>query len=782
MWQLIKIESENIVSFKKMDYTINQGCATLIFGQNNDSDKQKNNGSGKSSFVEAVSFGITGEPLRKVNMDEIINDYADEAWVRLYFQNQETEFVVYRSISRSRGQVVECMTRPLDSANSCAVSQASVSDFNKYILEMLGFTKTELYNSYILCANKYKSFFRVSDREKKEIINKFSNGILVDESLEKLATDIEPVLKEQAERQLSLRAIEGKLEAIDEQITEAEYRNASQQQTKEEKIKSYKATIEQKQTEIAYTHKDIRMLKDKYNSISDLEDEVAGYEQSDKGIGEIYDKINASCTALGISIPDYKVRSERYSSEYDGLKTKRVEIRAKVKEIQQKVTEAGEKLKSATEYREKAKKRSDDLYQEEQNKTDELYKIESELQTKMNDIRTQLEALDEKNTNCAIQMGDLEAILHGVITCPKCSHQFILNKDMDLDTAKKELAKCKEMKVRFEQQKTECNEKMTYYKSIIAKNEVERADINKKQSERTDFLSKCYRSMIAARNAFENVQSELSSAEFEQKNIGTSLINMNEKIVNLRKDMFNDIFSATDKAADDILASIKRNEGLMAAYKANIETYEKSIAELESASSDNIVESLKESKIRYNSERLTALNELDKVNAHLDILKRQEQHFIEFKSYLANTKINAISQITNSFLEQIGSDLRLELSGYKMLKSSKLRENITVRVLRNGVDCGSFDKLSGGERARVMLANILAMHSLTNSNCDYNKGLDLLIIDEVLDCSDESGIASYCDVFNSLGVTSMVITQGLVSESYSHKLLVVKENGISTII
>ena len=52
------------------------------------------------------------------------------------------------------------------------------------------------------------------------------------------------------------------------------------------------------------------------------------------------------------------------------------------------------------------------------------------------------------------------------------------------------------------------------------------------------------------------------------------------------------------------------------------------------------------------------------------------------RRYLANTKINAIAQITNEFLETIGSDIRVALSGYTILKSGKVRDKISVSLLR----------------------------------------------------------------------------------------------------
>ena len=162
-------------------------------------------------------------------------------------------------------------------------------------------------------------------------------------------------------------------------------------------------------------------------------------------------------------------------------------------------------------------------------------------------------------------------------------------------------------------------------------------------------------------------------------------------------------------------------------------------------------------------------------------MKEQEQNFIHFKTYLANTKIEALSKITNEFLENIGSDIRVCFSGYTYLKSGKVREKISVSLIRAGVDCGSFGKFSAGESARVNLATILAMQKLINSNCDLDKGLDLLVLDEILEAVDESGLAHMFEALNNLGITTLIVSHGNIAESYPHKIQIIKENGESRI-
>ena len=167
----------------------------------------------------------------------------------------------------------------------------------------------------------------------------------------------------------------------------------------------------------------------------------------------------------------------------------------------------------------------------------------------------------------------------------------------------------------------------------------------------------------------------------------------------------------------------------------------------------------------------------DKVRA----LEVQRERFVQFKTYLANTKIEALSRITNEFLIGIGSDIRIRFDGYMVLKSGKVREKISISLLRDGVDCGSFGKFSAGEAARVNLATILAMQKLVNANCDDEKGLDLLVLDEILEAVDEAGLSSMFDALNALGGTVLIVSHGNVAEGYPHKLVITKENGESRI-
>lgn len=73
------------------------------------------------------------------------------------------------------------------------------------------------------------------------------------------------------------------------------------------------------------------------------------------------------------------------------------------------------------------------------------------------------------------------------------------------------------------------------------------------------------------------------------------------------------------------------------------------------------------------------------------------------------------------------------------------------------------------------------MQKLVNCNCEDGKGLDLLVLDEILEAVDEVGLAAMFEALNALGGTVLVVSHGNVAEGYPHKLVITKENGESRI-
>lgn len=150
----------------------------------------------------------------------------------------------------------------------------------------------------------------------------------------------------------------------------------------------------------------------------------------------------------------------------------------------------------------------------------------------------------------------------------------------------------------------------------------------------------------------------------------------------------------------------------------------------------------------------------------------------EFKMYLSNIGIKKIQQYCNGVLEDMESDLKVKIDGFKMKADGTIKEEITPSIIRNDtIDFGSF---SGGERGRLEYSMILAQQRIINETNPYG-GLGFLFADEIAEGIDSLGlklIARSLSKFNF----PILITTHVMNQSVGLKILkVIKENNISRI-
>lgn len=771
MWHLQSIHAKNLCSFLEMEYSPKQGAATLIFGNNLDSDSQNSNGSGKSALIEAIAIGITGEPLRKVNADEIINDTKDEASVCIVLTNDvlSERMTINRRLSRKQPQQIQIIKQfGAYDTDTEEISQATVADYNKYILDQIGLSKDDIFGNFILTARKYKSFLASSDKEKKEIINRFSNGVMVDQSIEQLRADIEPIETEMRDAEKEVATCTGRVEALDSEIEKAINESAERKATNESRIQSWKDLIVQKRSDIRTANDDISKIDESIDNLEDLDDAIQQLEKSDKDVNEslgfIEEHFNKNDLAL---ITDYANEMVVLSSQLDTASQYAKDVADKVKELHKSLEIAEE------EYEKTRSRLKSQLDKNESNRVECSERLE-ELAKAVKRIQNKADSLNDDERKKKREAVSFENQLAGVIQCPKCKHEFTLNVQLDIEAVRKSLQSVKNAIVQIGNDIIENNKK---YNQTVSNGKNQRDIETALENERRKLMQdaeQADRSIKEARQTYIQYEEKVEKAN-------SQLSSVQNKLSQIRQRIFDEAFEVIDSAYKRRKNQIKSLEEDISTIKGSISSYEKAIEDAQNASEEDVLSSLKKSQAEYQEALQTAVAAKNDVEGRLNKLKTQEVHFVEFKTYLANTKINAIAQITNEFLETIGSDIRVALSGYTVLKSGKVRDKISVSLLRDGVDCGSFEKFSAGERVRVELASILSMNQLTNLNCEDGKGLDLLIADEVLDSADEQGLASVFKALNQTQITSLVVSHGQVHEGYPNKITVTKSNGVSSI-
>lgn len=789
MWKVQSIECKDFISFKKAELDIPQNVCTLIYGLNNDNAQQRNNGTGKSSIIEAVAFALTGEPLRSVDKaEEIINDNADTASVYMELSNDYdgTVFTIERTLSRKNPQVIECHKydeNDVEIEQECT-SQPTVMDYNRYILEEIGLSKDDIYSNFILSNSKYKSFFDASDKTKKAMINRFSGADKIDDIIEVLHQDRLPAEKKLSKAKENKISIEAKLEVVDGQLADADSKKAEWAAAKEERIASINQQIAQKREELREVSDNIVKADNRLVVIDKVGDYIESELQDSKeSLTEIYDDIVSLFDKHRLeSIKDYVSISKTSENKITEYTDRKKNLDDKLAELQKSVQAAEDTLKTQQD---KLKKLQSDTESKDKDAAEDIKAIQrdidrtksasSQLTQDISRIRSKIDDVSEK-------IRKLKNQIQGAIVCPKCKHEFFVDSDITLEEAKKQLADASKALASDQSNEKTLQTKSEECKRQLEDFEKELDEVDNEIRQRKDVLSAMRRIVDDSRSEVERIASQVADVQCKINAIINNIDVEQGKVDGLIRNMISEALDKVDNACDKGENYINAQKDKKTSINASIESFEKAIEEVKNGSQDDFVASLNNSKAKYEKELQNALKELQNAQDEFDRYVVQENHFVDFRSYLANKKVKAISSVTNHFLELINSDLRVEMLGFKKLKNGKIRDKITVNLLRNGVDCGSYAKFSGGERARVNLASILGLQRLTNNSAPKGKGLDLIVLDEILEASDTTGIESSCAALNKLKVTSLMVTQNPISDNDGKTIVVTKENGYSTIM
>ena len=772
MWKLKSIEAENLCAFRSLAYTLQQGVTTLIFGNNKDNDSQQSNGAGKSALLECIAVGLTGSPLRKIRTEEIINDAAEQCRIILHLANDASneELIIARSIPRKGASTVACkLYRGGELVTTDEAVQHSVDAYNKYILEKLGITREELLNNFILSKYRYEDFLSSSDKEKKEIINRFSNGILVDEAIARVEEDIEPLSSEQQKIDLELAGIDGRIEMLQEQIEKEVVAGEERGRNRESRIAEFEESITAKR-EYIRTHKEtLAGIDATIAEVDKADKELQALESSDTSLEDCLKAIDA----LMPLFPD------AHRTDWNRtLKLKKEDLtlaEASLANLDASVNYANSVLKEKYDAFEKFKVEYADFLSEYGTKNDEYNERLQEIEKTLRSLASRLEDLRRKRRVISSGIDELSNKLAGSITCPKCGHEFLVaqpNFDIEAGT--------KELRLR-QQQLSEINGNIEAEQNSSEEAEMQQSRINTERRTLDSDRSRWVQELSEHERAVCSATSEVERAEHNRRRTKAEVAAMQDEIDGIRRKVFDEMFGIIDERNATLSRERRKTDEDIRSAECAIDTLKATIREVNDMATTDLTASLRTTLEQEKRRSMETAKRKFEVDDKVRALEVQRERFVQFKTYLANTKIEALSRITNEFLIGIGSDIRIRFDGYTVLKSGKVREKISISLLRDGVDCGSFGKFSAGEAARVNLATILAMQKLVNANCDDEKGLDLLVLDEILEAVDEAGLSSMFDALNALGGTVLVVSHGNVAEGYPHKLVITKENGESRI-
>lgn len=367
---------------------------------------------------------------------------------------------------------------------------------------------------------------------------------------------------------------------------------------------------------------------------------------------------------------------------------------------------------------------------------------ENEVKKDESKKKLEKQELEKELQESKISLQDLELGLKGLITCPKCSHEFIPDKEFNAEDAK-------ESKPIFEEGIKLLEESINDLRVVLQGFKIKYDTFDKERE--------IYRKKIKEFNDNKNnIQIKINRCNTAIKNINNDIKNNNTNITTLNTEI------------ENLNTNIKKTKELI--NQLQQEKIESEISKIENK--------IKEQEIHK-------IGKLGQITLHEEERFKHEQwiyNFVKFKSFLANKSIKSIEGIANLTLKRMDSDLQVQLEGYGLLKSGEIREKITASILRDGFNEGSFFKFSGGEKGGIEIATISALQQLINFNTESG-GLDLLFIDEVLEAIDGIGMVDIAKAASKLKKTVEIITHVNIPVENDYDIVTVeKRNKISKIV
>lgn len=371
----------------------------------------------------------------------------------------------------------------------------------------------------------------------------------------------------------------------------------------------------------------------------------------------------------------------------------------------------------------------------------EIYKdIENDLtqqKIERDDYESKLKEMRIKLSSLQSSLSKIETLLVGVIICPNCHYEFLLESDKSVEELKKE---------KFVVEKA------------VAKNSESKNSIECSLEEIYEIIEQYN---ILNKETYEEERELIQKQKIIQQKINLidkQLIDLNLEETRRKKEI-----------------EVKKKE--IIDNQKYIETKE---AQKKSLLNDPILKvdtSGVESSIKEIDKQIEKLDPqiLDKNNEVFKI-SQWTTRFKDFKMYLALEQLKNIQLRANELLKLMGSDLRLIIEGFKKDAKGKIKDEITPYVFRDEIEL--FHYYSGGEQARVEIALILAIQQMINATKTYG-GMNFLLVDEVLESCDPLGIENIIISMNFLKQPTIIITHVPKLNEDIEQIKIIKENGIS---
>jgi len=214
--KLNRLILDNFLTYEHLDYSF-VDRPLMVQGINLTDELQKSNGSGKSGMATGIEFCITAQNSRDVRDIELVTYGEKEANAELFAScDVRKESLHIKWTIKVKGSNLLELKISKNGGEYQDISFSNINDGKKAILDWFAISKEDLFSYYIINKSRFKSFFKSSNKEKVDLINRFSDASII-EGLEKI--DNSKLQEEFEQAEFDVARIVGKIELLQESLS-----------------------------------------------------------------------------------------------------------------------------------------------------------------------------------------------------------------------------------------------------------------------------------------------------------------------------------------------------------------------------------------------------------------------------------------------------------------------------------------------------------------------------------------------------------------------------------
>lgn len=252
MIQIQKLRYKNFLSsgdrFTEIEFNTHK--TTLVVGQN---------GAGKSTMLDALSFALFGKAHRNINKPQLVNSVNGKAtMVEVEFKIGSNQYLVRRGIKPVKFEII---------ANGTLLNQNSHNKEYQKVLEqnILKLTHKTFHQVVVLGSSSFTPFMQLTTAQRREVIEDLLD-INIFSKMNMLLKEKNSVLKDQINQTLhSIEINDTKIEAQKKYIRDVSKMNNDVRKEKEDQIAKFRSEITELQHDNTEKTRESNRLSDGLN-------------------------------------------------------------------------------------------------------------------------------------------------------------------------------------------------------------------------------------------------------------------------------------------------------------------------------------------------------------------------------------------------------------------------------------------------------------------------------------------------------------------------------------